>query len=94
MIGLVIAPILGSGHGNDTPKPGITEKCCSVDGKCSKDDHVRMRSLVLLKQKHVAKKKQKKNVVQVKKKNVLVRQNKCDMSKCSGMTKGRLCENV
>ncbi|RCL77084.1 MAG: sodium-translocating pyrophosphatase [Flavobacteriales bacterium] len=38
LVGLVIAPILGSGHGDEDHKHGKTEKCCTVDGKCSDDD--------------------------------------------------------
>ena len=44
LVGLVIAPILGSGHGDQNHKNEKTEKCCSVDGKCSDDDSCKDKS--------------------------------------------------
>ena len=44
LVGLVIAPILGSGHGDQNHKHEKTEKCCSVDGKCSDDDSCKDKS--------------------------------------------------
>ena len=87
LVGLVIAPILGSGHGDQNHKHEKTEKCCSVDGKCSDDDSCKDKSSCS-KDEKCSKEESDKACCDKEEKM------SC-MSKCSGMTKeecAAMCE--
>ena len=87
LVGLVIAPILGSGHGDQNHKHEKTEKCCSVDGKCSDDDSCKDKSSCS-KDEKCSKEESDKTCCDKEEKM------SC-MSKCSGMTKeecAAMCE--
>ena len=83
LVGLVIAPILGSGHGDQDHKHEKTEKCCSVDGKCSDDDSCKDKNSCSKEDKCCKKESDKECCAGEEKKSC--------MSKCSGMTKEK-CE--
>ena len=87
LVGLVIAPILGSGHGDQGHKHEKTEKCCSVDGKCSDDDSCKDKNSCSKEDKCCKKESDKKCCLGEEKASC--------MSKCSGMTKeecAAMCE--
>jgi len=87
LVGLVIAPILGSGHGDQNHKHEKTEKCCSDDGKCSDDDSCKDKSSCS-KDEKCSKEESDKACCDKEEKM------SC-MSKCSGMTKeecAAMCE--
>ena len=87
LVGLVIAPILGSGHGDQNHKHEKTEKCCSVDGKCSDDNSCKDKSSCS-KDEKCSKEESDKACCDKEEKM------SC-MSKCSGMTKeecAAMCE--
>ena len=87
LVGLVKAPILGSGHGDQNHKHEKTEKCCSVDGKCSDDDSCKDKSSCS-KDEKCSKEESDKACCDKEEKM------SC-MSKCSGMTKeecAAMCE--
>ena len=87
LVGLVIAPILGSGHGDQDHKHEKTEKCCSVDGKCSDDDSCKDKKSCSKEEKCCKKESDKKCCAGEEKMSC--------MSKCSGMTKeecAAMCE--
>ena len=87
LVGLVIAPILGSGHGDDNHKHGNTEKCCTVDGRCSKDDSCKDAASCSKDAKNCAK-VEKCCKKEAEKECCAGKEDKmCDMSKCSEMTK-------
>ena len=87
LVGLVIAPILGSGHGDQDHKHEKTEKCCSVDGKCSDDDSCKDKKSCSKEDKCCKKESDKECCAGEEKMSC--------MSKCSGMTKeecAAMCE--
>ncbi len=87
LVGLVIAPILGSGHGDQDHKHEKTEKCCSVDGKCSDDDSCKDKNSCSKEEKCCKKESDKECCAGEEKMSC--------MSKCSGMTKeecAAMCE--
>ena len=87
LVGLVIAPILGSGHGDQNHKHEKTEKCCSVDGKCSDDDSCKDKKSCSKEDKCCKKESDKECCAGEEKMSC--------MSKCSGMTKeecAAMCE--
>ena len=87
LVGLVIAPILGSGHGDQNHKHEKTAKCCSVDGKCSDDNSCKDKSSCS-KDEKCSKEESDKACCDKEEKM------SC-MSKCSGMTKeecAAMCE--
>ena len=87
LVGLVIAPILGSGHGDQNHKHEKTEKCCSVDGKCSDDDSCKDKSSCSKDEKCSKEESDKECCAGEEKMSC--------MSKCSGMTKeecAAMCE--
>ena len=87
LVGLVIAPILGSGHGDQNHKHEKTEKCCSVDGKCSDDDSCKDKNSCSKEEKCCKKESDKECCDKEEKMSC--------MSKCSGMTKeecAAMCE--
>ncbi len=87
LVGLVIAPILGSGHGDQDHKHEKTEKCCSVDGKCSDDDSCKDKKSCSKEEKCCKKESDKECCAGEEKMSC--------MSKCSGMTKeecAAMCE--
>ena len=87
LVGLVIAPILGSGHGDQNHKHEKTEKCCSVDGKCSDDDSCKDKKSCSKEDKCCKKESDKECCAGEEKMSC--------MSKCSGMSKeecAAMCE--
>jgi len=87
LVGLVIAPILGSGHGDHEGKEVKTKKCCSVDGKCSDDDSCKDKNSCSKEEKCCKKESDKECCAGEEKMSC--------MSKCSGMTKeecAAMCE--
>ena len=87
LVGLVIAPILGSGHGDEDHKHGKTEKCCTVDGKCSDDDSCKDKNSCSKEDKCCKKESDKECCAGEEKTSC--------MSKCSEMTKeecAAMCE--
>ena len=87
LVGLVIAPILGSGHGDHDGKEVQTKKCCTVDGKCSDDDSCKDKSSCS-KDEKCSKEESDKACCDKEEKM------SC-MSKCAGMTKeecAAMCE--
>ena len=87
LVGLVIAPILGNGHGDQDHKHEKTEKCCSVDGKCSDDDSCKDKNSCSKEEKCCKKESDKECCTGEEKMSC--------MSKCSGMTKeecAAMCE--
>ena len=87
LVGLVIAPILGSGHGDQDHKHEKTEKCCSVDGKCSDDDSCKDKNSCSKEDKCCKKESDKDCCAGEEKMSC--------MSKCSGMSKeecAAMCE--
>ncbi|MDC0302101.1 sodium-translocating pyrophosphatase [bacterium] len=102
LIGLVVAPIIGNGHdnGSGTSSPTAKTECCSVDGKCSKVDTCKDEKSCSSEAKACCKKETEKECCAGKEEKCAgckAKANKCDMSKCSGMTKAdcaKMCDEM
>ena len=102
LIGLVVAPIIGNSHdnGSGTSSPTAKTECCSVDGKCSKDDTCKDEKSCSSEAKACCKKETEKECCAGKEEKCAgckAKANKCDMSKCSGMTKAdceKMCDEM
>jgi len=87
LVGLVIAPILGSGHGDHDGKEVQTKECCTVDGKCSDDTSCKDKKSCSKEDKCCKKESDKECCAGEEKMSC--------MSKCSGMSKeecAAMCE--
>ena len=87
LIGLVIAPILGNGHGDSNNGLSPKSSCCMVDGKCSSDAKSCSKESTSCKSEKTCSSEKKACCAGKEEKGACCKDEaKCDMSECSKMT--------